>query len=307
MKFIDSILMNSGGKVVKVLAGSYDSLVLRFAGTQSGATAPTPSTLGYILLHYRGKQRGRISLQELEYYCAAKGGSLEKTQSAGNGQAFAFTYVLDFHHPDDKKNILYVGNDDEFRLEWIPDSALASRVDSSSTFRIVGVEKAGIMSYFWGAGRDDIAMVAGDTTPKDLLPHNISSIFVEYNTNIDNLDIVVDGKTVVQSAEVVELNNYHSYQNRLETYAASGYFEVDLNKSRSRLETLNNSVKLQLRGSSADTISVFWRYFDYQAVAQEQSLAQYRQQRQEALSRKALYGGSGAVQALSRAFIEPEL
>lgn len=296
MKFIDSVLLTASGKSIKITPGSYENLNFRFSGAQAGATAPTEATFGTLDIYYRQQNRAHILVSELGAYDLKKGGTREATVSAGDTQPFAFNYIWYNSHPDDKQNILYVKDDSECYVVWTPTSDLAARVSAASQLRVTGAEKMGVMNYFYGWKRNDVAMVAGETTPQDILPYNVAAVFVEYSTNIDNLDLTVDGRLDQQSAEIVEILNQDLHRNRIETYAASGYAEVDLIKTKNPLEALSNNVKLVLRGSAADTISVFWQYFDYTPTSKQISEADFVTFRDAALTRKAITsGGNSAV------------
>lgn len=295
MKFIDSVLLTASGKTIKVVPGSYENLNFRFSGAQSGATAPTEADFGTIDIFYRGTNRAHIIFSELGAYDLKKGGTREATASAGDTQPFAFNYIWHNAHPDDKQNVLFVKDDTECYIIWTPGGSLAARVSAASQLRLTGAEKLGVMNYFYGWKRNDVSMVAGETTPQDILPYNVSAVFVEYNANIDNLDLTVDGKADQQSAEIVEILNQDLHRNKIETYAASGFAEIDLLKSKNAVESLSNNVKLVLRGSSADTISVFWQYFDYTPSAKQISESEFAQLQDQIFTRKATTGGSSAV------------
>lgn len=303
MKFIDSVLLTASSKTIKVPPGSYENFNLRFSGTQSGATAPTEADFGAIDIYYRGTSRAHILMSELGVYDLKKGGTREATASAGDTQPFAYNYIWFNAHPDDKNNILYVKDDTECYIVWTPLSTLAARVSAASQLRVTAPEKLGTMNYFYGWKRVDVSMVAGETTPQDILPFGVSAVYIEYNTNIDNLDLTVDGALDQQSAEVVEILNQDLHRNKVETYATTGagsFAEIDLMKSKNPLESLQNSIKLILRGSSADTISVFWQYFDYTPTAQQISAAAYAVKVQNAISLKTVSGGNSAVQIVTK-------
>lgn len=296
MKFIDSVLMNTGGKTITVPAGSYENLNFRFSGAQSGAVAPTQVELGAIDIYYRNTPRSHILFSELGVYNDKKGGAREVTQPAGDTQPLAWNFILTNAHPDDKNNVLYVADDKELKIVWTPSTNLAARVSAASLLRVTGSEKLGTMNYFYGWKRTTVNMVVGDTTPLDVLPYNISSIFVEYDgTNIDNLDLMIDGRPEEQSSEIVELINQDLHRNRIETYAASGFAEIDLLKSKNPDESLNNSVKLTLRGSGATAIEVFWQYFDYTPTAKQISESEYNRRLNQIVTNKTVTGGSPAV------------
>ncbi|HLF51511.1 hypothetical protein [Flavobacterium sp.] len=299
-KFIDSVLMNSGGKSIKILPGMYGSLNFRFSGAQSGATAPTPTELGFLNIYYRNKIRSRIRFTELGVYNDKKYGARELVQSAGDTQAFSFNFKLPFQHADDHENIFYTGMEGEMRIEWVPDSALAARVSAASFLHVTGSERLGKMKYLFSWGRTEIAMVAGRTTPERILPYNIMSLFIEYDTDIDAIDLSVDGKAKLESAELVEVLNDDLLRNRIETYSASGYAEVDMVEAKSVLETLNSDVSLILNGSAADTISCFWTYADYQDSANQVAETVYAQEKERILTTKVSSGGIGAIKVASK-------
>lgn len=302
-KFQDSVLMNSGGKNIDILPGSYASLNFRFSGNQAGVTAPTPTELGFVNVYYRGKLRSRIKFTELGIYDDKKYGAREVVQSAGDTQPFSFNFKLPFGHPDDYENIFYTNVKGEMRLEWVPDSALAARVSASSIFRTTASQKLGKMKYVLGWDRTDISMVVGKTTPQHILPYNILSLFIEFDTDIDSVDLVVDREQKLESSEIIEVLNDDLQRNRIETYAASGYAEVDLVESKTALESLNNEVVLVLTGSAADTISCFWTYADYNLTANQMSESAYEQRKEVILSRKQTTGGQGAIAVISKSML----
>jgi hypothetical protein len=292
--------MNSGGKSIKVLPGMYGGLNFRFSGTQAGATAPTPTELGFINIYYRGKIRSRVQFTELGIYNDKKYGAREVIQSAGDTQAFSFNFHLPFQHVDDHENIFFTENENDMRIEWVPLTALAARVSAASILRVTGTTRLGKMNYLLGWGRTEIDMVAGQTTPERILPYNILSLFLEYNANISEVDLKLDDNNKLQSARIVELLNDDLRRNRIETYAASGYAEIDFVEGKSRLETLNNNVELILTGSNADTISCFWTYADYQMSASQISETVYAQKKEEILQKKVAAGGQGAIAVISK-------
>lgn len=302
-KFQDSVLMNSGGKNIDILPGNYGSLNFRFSGTQAGATAPVQDNLGFMNVYYRGKLRSRIKFSELGVYNDKKFGAREVVQSAGDTQPFSFNFKLPFSHPDDTTNIFHTSTKGEMRIEWVPDGVLAGRVSTSSILRATGSQKLGKMKYLMGWDRTEINMVVGKTTPQHILPYNVLSLFIEYDTDIDSVDLVVDQEARLESSEIVEILNDDLLRNRIETYAASGYAEVDLVQSKMRLETLNNEVVLTLTGSTADVISCFWTYADYLHTASQVSKSIFEQKKEEILSRKVSMGGQGAIATIAEDLI----
>lgn len=301
MKFIDSVLLTASGKNIKITPGSYENLNFRFSGVQSGAVPPTEATFGTLDIYYRQQNRAHILVSELGVYDLKKGGTREATASVNNLDPFSFNYIWYNSHPDDTQNILYVKDDTECYVVWTPTSDLAGRVSAASQLRVTGAEKLGTMRYFYGWKRNDVAMVAGETTPQDILPYNVSAVFVAYSANIDNLDLSVDGRLDQQSAEIVEILDQDLHRNRIETYAASGFAEIDLVKSRNPMESLTNNVKLVLRGSSATTIAVFWQYFDYTLGAKQISEVEWRNRRNQILSSKSITsGGASAIAVVTR-------
>lgn len=303
MKFVDSVLLSVSGKTIRIPPGSYENLNFRFSGLQSGATPPAEANFGSLDIYYRGNVRAHILFSEQGVYNLKKGGTREAVASTNDTDPFSYNYIWYNSHPDDKNNILYVKDDKECYVVWTPATALAGRVSAASQLRVTGAEKLGTMNYFYGTKRVDVSMVSGETTPIDVLPHNISAVFVEYNANIDNLDLTIDGFLDQQSAEIVEILNQDLDRNKVETYATTGagsFAEIDLLKSRNPLESLNNNVKLLLRGSSADTISVFWNYFDYTPTAQQISEDVFTQRVNNAINVKTISGGGPAVQIATK-------
>ncbi len=295
-KIIDTVDMNVSSKMVRISTGIYEKFHFRFSGTNEAGQNITAADLGELNFFYLGKQRARIKFSELQVYNNSKGGAFEEVRNIGAG--FSFGFWLYNRHPDDDENVYTVPNDYTAYFEWVPTSGLAANVTVSSNLRITGWEKQGLMRYIYGWNRRDVAMVVGETTPEQLTPYNVSEIFVEYDTDIDNFDLRVDGKTMYSSAEIVEVLNEHIDRNKIETYAASGFASIDLDRSKTVLETLNNNVVLVLRGSAADTISVFWQYFDFTPVDLQKSQATFAQHRDEKIAMKLASGGTPAIRVL---------
>lgn len=302
MKFIDSVDMNVTNWQTRVLAGKYEGLFLRFSGTQTGATAPTPANLGRMLLKYHGKQKQLFSVAEMRDYNNKKYGAVETVQSAGDTQAFSFGVFVPFAHPQDDENILWVENDTACKLEWQPDSVLAARVSADSVMRVMGVEKDGTMSYILGFNRVEIPLVVGNTRPEPITPYSVCSVLIEYSANIDSVQLDVDGDTLVSNAEIVELVDMDSLKNRIETYPtlAGSYAEIDLIGTRKLQDALNNDVQLKLTGSAADTISVFWTYIDSQPTEFQKTVVLNRQLMDTKIGRKVAAGGSNAIAVLNK-------
>lgn len=296
-KFIDSVDMNVSSKNIRIPAGMYEKFGFRFSGTNEAAQTVAATDLGELNFFYLGKQRARIKFSELQAYNGKKGGSFENISAAG--AAFSLQFFLYNRHPDDDENIYLIPNDQAAYFEWIPDGGLAAKVVAASNMRIVGYEKTGLMKYIYGWNRRDVAMVVGETTPEQLTPFNISELFIEYNTNIDNFDLRVDGKALYSSAEIVETLNESLDRDKIETYAASGFAGIDLDRSKTTLEVLNNNVTLVLRGSAADTISVFWQYFDFVPADLQRSQSIFEQMREEKIAAKTATGGLAAIRVLS--------
>jgi hypothetical protein len=289
--------MNQSSEHIKIPAGSYEKFEFRFTGTNEAAQNITASDLGELNIFYFGKQRSRIKFSELQTYNNRKGGCFEETRNVG--AAFAFGFFIYNRHPDDDQNVYRFDNDSVAYFEWIPSAALAAAVVASSQFRVVGYEKLGLMKYWYGWNRRDIVMAVGETTPEHLTPYNIAELYIEYNTNIDNFDLRIDGKTVYTSAEIVETLNESLDREKVETYAQSGYAGIDVDRSKTLLETLNSDVVLVLRGGASDTISVFWQYFDFLPTDLQKTQAYYNAARDNIISSKVNTGGIAATRILS--------
>ena len=296
--FHDNVDLNQSSDTINILAGNYSGLVLRFSGTQSGATPPTEADFGSIRFQYNGKQHMLWNLSELGIYNNYKYGARESVASVNDTDPFSYQYFLPFVHHTDFFSSFKIENDQIAKLLWLPGASLASRVSASSFMRVLGVRRDGPTSYLLGSNRIDSQMAMGNSRPEPITPYSTNEIFLEYNTNIDNIQIDVDGDPVITGMEIIELTNEGFRKNRVETYptltgqyAMATIADVDLTQPDTLIPTLNNQISVKLLGSSAATISMFWTYFEYKAGLMAKSTANYRRNVDEEIAKKAQQSG----------------
>lgn len=298
-------------KQLRVKAGSYAGLYFRFNIDQAAATQFTATDLGTVEVRYKGLPKQRWTFNELASLNDLKFGKREDTD-AGAGGVHTSSFYVPLVHWDARKSVVSLSDDTQMYVDWIPASTLAAKVDTIE-LRMLGDSRFGKFDHILGARRQDIAMVSGQTRPEVLAPYNVSNVFVEYNTNIDYLTLDVDSKSEVKPVEIIELLGMSTLSNRIETFAASGYAEIDLLENGGQwnedvvARALNNHVEIGLTGGGADTISVFWVYLDAQINELAISEAHYRQELQQRLQRKANAGGSAAVALYSATAINPKM
>lgn len=301
-RFLDSHNAASD-KQLRVKAGSYSDLFFRFNIDQAAGQQVNTGDLGSLKVFYHGVEKQNVKFSELQYLNNLKFGAVEDVDG-GAGAIHTLGFRLPVVHWLDYDSAFFVANDIDFYVEWQPATTLAAKVDTLS-LRLLGGTRLGKTTHILAMKRKDISMVAGDTRPEQLFPYNVAQVYVEYNTNINYLQIDADGRTEVQNLRIAEALDISLLNNKIETYSTSGaYAEIDLMDGQHFSDVLlaralNNDVEIMLNGSSADTISVFWTMLDFQVAELAKTEALYRQAIDQRLAAKAAAGGSAAVSVYS--------
>lgn len=242
--------LNDGAHNFVIPAGKYREFCIIYAGTADAGQTATANHCGTLKLIVEGREVQNIHVARLQSINLLKGGIIDTT--SGAGAAFSFSCFLPFHVPGDDGNVLDVTESQKVTLQTEYDMATIVAGVGSGAIRVYGILSDGVQAYLLKIGRYDMNLAVG--TPTDKLPQqfeNVYELFMENNTNLTALQLMLDGIPVINSIRSPLISKTH-FINRIETWSATiPYLDLLLSETKQLQETLSDSIVFAFQTSGA--------------------------------------------------------
>lgn len=255
---LKQIFTNSYSSSVNQIAfdltpGSYEGLLFHFESTNDTGQTFDPSDLGELVIT-DPRQLVLADFDFLDDLQVYKGGILDRKSTTGSSVNWYIYYR--FAWWTDFSSIYEVASNETVRIMIRPVANLATVLGANNlTVTCYGIMKKGEMPYRLKYDKFDIDIVNG--TKDFSLPYeDVLSVYIENNTNIDEIKYFMDSDLVFDSKRLAALNLTH-VENALETYSATNpVIELNFNRQNDLDFISNDSNVLQVRGTGSATITV---------------------------------------------------
>jgi len=212
MKQLRSHNILSGPANLKVPAGQYGALALRFSGTNQAGQTLTLANCGNITATWRSVSFMSVPVTEMNILNAHVGGVPESATAAG--AAFTHTVVILPSYVGDG-NVFDVVETDEFYIS-VDLSGVTGVIVASGTVTLLGLPQLGAMAYLPHIMSQVANVPASGSFQYDINHDNCAFILLSALTNVSRQEIVRDRLVEVSCtpAEGLAMSNYFD---RLET------------------------------------------------------------------------------------------
>ena len=245
-KKISQTIVTSNSLHVDVEVGKYAGFLINFNGTAKSTKTVLTSMLGKIRMVKDGQQKQMIEIDRLFNANAIRNGAPANT--SGAGAAYNFSVFLPTRVQGDFQNCLDVGSVGEVTLE-LDNFYDSVEMEATGTVRVAGLlaNPDSTEEYILNIAQKDFSAGVG-TTPQSLsnLP-NIESVFVGYNANITDLQLLVDGVAMCQGEAILQ-NDITNLMSFIETYSGTlGLTELRAQNNYGRPFNKSTSVSVTVK------------------------------------------------------------
>lgn len=297
MKLLNSCNITQNSLIKFLPSGKYVGIFALVSGTNQAGQTLNASQLGTFRLLHRGRQIVYIPFDRLQFINGIKHGSVDASSTAGSN--FYFSAFLPFQYFNDKSNILYVENDEEYQLEWNNFYQAGSTVIANGNVYLYLVEGEGIQKYHLSMNTLDFNAVNG-TGSQQLQVENLIELLIENNSNLSQISLLLDGKPFISDASRRSLIDWTNLFNAIETYNDSiSYINIVCSTTGDILESLaDNAILNYLTQNSISPLKLITVSIDFTPDKEVASSQSYVSDFNRVIQEKSAKGKIRAVRAL---------